>query len=78
MEQQLPAPRQGERANRLLILVFEVDATRRVDSHYNMMLGRASMVIALWHGGDVSSDNLQKSMEMLWVRSKRRVLLFLL
>lgn len=78
MEQQLPAPRQGERANRLLILVFEVDATRRVDSHYNMMLGRASMVIALWHGGDVSSDNLQKSMEMFWVRSKRRVLLFLL
>lgn len=36
------------------------------------------MVIALWHGGDVSSDNLQKSMEMFWVRSKRRVLLFLL
>lgn len=40
--------------------------------------GRMSLVIALWYSVDVASSNLQKSMEMLWVHSKRRVLLFLL
>lgn len=40
--------------------------------------GRVSPVIALWYSMDVASNNLQKSVEMLWVHSKRRILLFLL